>query len=215
MNKPSTIIAETEFKLMGDIMELKMIPIPTDDIISYSKIPSVVVVHGSVTFVDKANDYFVSHIHGRLLSFEPNMEPGTGNSLCTKVSVDTISLLSEIIDSPQSKKPGDIYNVVDDEGAVVLKDCVHKYVDKPGNKPSVQLATDKMSLIGCSKGKHKVGGKLNKFLPKSLYLYYKNNNDPSPDHSLVRRLRVLEFGKDGSIDVSRHASLLAKTKAKT
>jgi hypothetical protein len=93
---------------------------------------------------------------GRLLSFEPNMEPGTGNSLCTKVSVDTISLLSEIIDSPQSKKPGDIYNVVDDEGAVVLKDCVHKYVDKPGNKPSVQLATDKMSLIGCSKGKHKV-----------------------------------------------------------
>jgi hypothetical protein len=85
MNKPSTIIAETEFKLMGDIMEvcttttspsylqnffpsqLKMIPIPTDDIISYSKIPSVVVVHGSVTFVDKANDYFVSHIHGMSL----------------------------------------------------------------------------------------------------------------------------------------------------
>jgi hypothetical protein len=38
--------------------QLKPIPIPTDDAIKCSKVPGLVVVHGSVTFVDEAHDYF-------------------------------------------------------------------------------------------------------------------------------------------------------------
>ena len=75
INEPSSIISVAEFKLMGDISEvsalsfifsvkihmwaqLKPIPIATDQVISSSKHPALVIASGSVTFVDEAQDYF-------------------------------------------------------------------------------------------------------------------------------------------------------------
>jgi hypothetical protein len=211
VNEPSTIIAESDFKLMGDIsevcstttsliewlpfplMQLKLIPIPTDDVIKYSKLPSVVVINGSVTFVDNAHDYFcltpsqyvsggtqndgvpvrtilnretlfapqnlflpdincLVGCTGRLLAFEMNAGPGTGNGLCAKVSVDTIIQLPECADRPGSKKTTDSRKVADDEDSVALKDRVRKYVEKPSNKQ----CGDKDWPIASSKTKHKV-----------------------------------------------------------
>jgi hypothetical protein len=178
-------------------MQLKPIPIPTDDVIRYSKVPSVVVVNGSVTFVDNAQDYFcltpsqyvsggtqndcmpvrailnrdtpfapqnlflpdincLVGFTGRLLAFEVNAEPGAGNGLRAKVSVDTLTQLSQCTDGPGSQKPADSRKVGDDEDTLALKDCVRKYVEKPGNKQSAPLSAEKDWPIGCSKTKHKV-----------------------------------------------------------
>jgi hypothetical protein len=223
INKASSIICENDFKLMGDLTEarlttfllihllifwatqLKPIPIPTDDVIKYSKLPGLVVVHGSVTFVDEAHDYFclkpsqyVSGMSqneaiplralmnrncpfsphalklpkinclvgftGRLLSFEPNSDSGAGHGLRAKVSVETISQLSDIGNTTASKKPADVCNVVDDEETVALKERIHKYGDKSGIKADSSKGKRKvtLSLDGLSPGKGERGDKKRK-----------------------------------------------------
>ncbi|KAN0140507.1 hypothetical protein V8E53_001716 [Lactarius tabidus] len=223
VNEASSIICENDFKLMGDLTEarltmfllihllifwatqLKPIPIPTDDVIKYSKLPGLVVVHGSVTFVDEAHDYFclkpsqyVSGMSqneaiplralmnrncpfsphalklpkinclvgftGRLLSFEPNSDSGAGHGLRAKVSVETISQLSDIGNTTASKKPADVCNVVDDEETVALKERIHKYGNKSGIKADSSKGKRKvtLSLDGLSPGKGERGDKKRK-----------------------------------------------------
>jgi hypothetical protein len=215
VNEPSTIIAKTKFKLMGDLTEahsntvspihyltfwstqLKPIPIPTDNVIAYSKVPSIVFVNGSITFVDKAHNCFcltpsqfvssamqndavpiralmdrdtpfsphtlmlpdincLVSFTGRLLSFESNTEPGAKNSLRAKVSVDTISQLSDCTDSPVSKKAGNNHNLADDDDMIALKNRIRKYVQNPRIKQGEPLPAEKDWPIGSSKAKCKV-----------------------------------------------------------
>ena len=76
VNEQSSIISDDEFRLMGDLTEacstaasviwtrfhpctqLKPIPIATNEAITYNKVPALVLVNGSVSFVDKAHDSF-------------------------------------------------------------------------------------------------------------------------------------------------------------
>jgi hypothetical protein len=176
---------------------LKTIPIPTDTAVSYSKVPGLVVITGSVTLVDHAHDYFcltpaqfvsgatqndavsvravmnrntpfcpnslvfpeincLVNFTGRLHSFEADPESTSGNSLRTKVSVETISNISDVADSSASNKHGQVRNIADDNDAISLKERVRKYTDNTSIKQGDTLSCEKESSMGTSKGKRKV-----------------------------------------------------------